>query len=298
MRAQHVWNLIEAWREGRGEGADRRIRSWAEEVQWYEDYADGSGSAPKGLVTANWNDITEWHGNERVEVSDIPSRVCSLFERCGLEINWCDEVSMCDGCYKAIQTEPDCFSFRPSFMVGDGEILCQECIADDPEPWLEQCSAEGHHWTLDNIDPAEHGYTLAFEGEYFIYADKLASLMQSRGFHQEQWLFTQSSSYECDVYVKDEAWEDYQAREAAKDEEQKRTAFKLCTPVTSARYHEAVECDEGWCPCCTDWTAEMCEPDATDRKCENGDCGRSWVVGAETAMLMGLIEVTDDSAED
>lgn len=292
---KHLSALIEAWREGRGEGRDRRIRSWAEEVQWFEDYADGSGgtAGEHGVVAANWNDITHWNGNERVEVSDIPSRMCDLFERHGYSIEWCDQVSSCCGCYKCIQTETDCMSWTPAFMVGDGEILCQECIADDPEPWLEQCASEDAHWSLDNIDPADHGWTLAFEERDFVYADRLADELKREGLERGDWLFTQSRSYECNVYVRDDAWESYREVQAKREAEQKATSFSISTPCSEARYLEARECYEGFCPCCRDWTAEQCEPDATDRECTGGDCGRSWVVGAEVALLRGLIEITD-----
>lgn len=297
MNAQHVWSLIEAWREGRGEGKDYPVRNWAEEVQWYEDYAEGSSGSEhtRGVVSANWNDLDVYDPatKKRVKVSDIPSRMCDLFERLGFLIEWSDQVTSCGGCGKCILTEPDCMSWGPGFMVGDGAIECAECCESNAEAWLDQCAEEGAHWNLDNIDPEQHGWTLAFEAEDFLYADKLAKVMKGRGFERGEWLFTQSRSYECDVYVKDDAYEEYLDREAAKETEQKETSFKLSTPMSMSRYREACECLEGFCPCCGDWTAEQCEPDAKDRKCEHGDCGRSWVVGAENAMIMGLIEIVD-----
>ena len=289
--ASHLFALVEAWREGKGEGSDYMIRSWAEEVQWYEDYAEGTHNTAGecGVVSANWNEIATWRNGERIVISDIPKRMGDLFERHGVSIEWCDTTAMCGGCYKCIQTEPDCMSWTPGFMVGDGEILCSGCIAEDPEPWLSQCSAEGHHWSINTVDPAEHGYVLAFEGRDFVYVDRLAADMERDGFYPKDWLFTQSRSYECDVYVKEDAWGAYQARQAAKEAAQKDTTFKLCIPVTAARYREAVECYEGWCPSCTDWTVESCEPDARDRHCDQ--CERDWAMGAEWAILSGLIEV-------
>lgn len=300
MNAQHVWNLIEAWRDGKGEGANWRIRNWAEEVQWYEDYAEGSsGSAhTRGVVSANWNDLTEYRKGgvnglgERVQISDIPSRMSDLFERLGFSIEWSDQVTSCHECGKCIQTEPDCWSWTPGFMVGDGTIECAECAESSAEAWLDQCAEESKHWTLSNIDPEEHGWTLAFETEDFVYADRLAAKMRARGFERGEWLFTQSHSYECDVYVKDEAYEAYLEREAAREASEKATVFK-CRPgeVSTSRWHEARECYEGWCPCCQDWTVDQCEPDAEDRKCEQ--CKHSWAVGAENALHMGLIEIVD-----
>ena len=106
----------------------RQLCSWANGVQWFEKYAD-KRDAPKGIVAANWNDLDTYNSETRTRetTSTIPSRMCRLFERYGVEIEWSDQVSTCDDCGGCIQTEPDCYSWTPEFTVGDGSIVCAEC---------------------------------------------------------------------------------------------------------------------------------------------------------------------------
>lgn len=42
-----------------------------------------------------------------------------------------DGYSTCGSCYGAIQTEPDCFSWTPDYVVGDGDIYCGCCSRMD-----------------------------------------------------------------------------------------------------------------------------------------------------------------------
>ena len=129
MTPRILFALVEAWRDGQGMGADRAISNWANDVQWYADYAD-KRHALHGVVSANWNDLDRYdrETRTRVNVSDVPSRVCRLLERFGVDIEWCDQVTSCSDCGNCIQTEPDCYSWTPEYVVGDGEILCTECI--------------------------------------------------------------------------------------------------------------------------------------------------------------------------
>lgn len=53
-------------------------------------------------------------------------------------------------------------------------------------------------------------------------------------------------------------------------------------------------CDgyDGICLACGEWTTGDCEPDAREYKCEA--CEELAVHGAEEALLMGRIEISDD----
>ncbi len=53
-------------------------------------------------------------------------------------------------------------------------------------------------------------------------------------------------------------------------------------------YDEAVEQSIGYCPVCEQFTREMTEPDAQGLDCNV--CETKFVVGAEQALMMGLIE--------
>lgn len=62
--------------------------------------------------------------------------------------------------------------------------------------------------------------------------------------------------------------------------------------VSMDEYNEASEAYIGWCPHCSDFTRDCTEPDAEEYDCpicENHD-----VVGAEQAVILGLIEPNFD----
>jgi hypothetical protein len=160
MTPNVLFELLRSWQDGRGP-----LASWANEVQWFESYADGR-DAPKGIVSANWNDLDRYDPDtrSRVKVSDVPRRVCALFERMGVEIEWCDQVTSCGGCGRCIQTEPDSYSWEPDYILTDGDIYCAECSTDDVAGSLEAC--EGEFWSVESIDPTDHGYVRLNEEPY------------------------------------------------------------------------------------------------------------------------------------
>ncbi len=58
--------------------------------------------------------------------------------------------------------------------------------------------------------------------------------------------------------------------------------------MTEFEYIEATEDYYGWCTLCMAFTRECTEPDAEGYDCP--ECYGDTVVGAEQALLMGLIE--------
>jgi uncharacterized cysteine cluster protein YcgN (CxxCxxCC family) len=170
--ARLLFDLIQKWESlpwNTGTALQKRLSSWANGVTWYESYADGR-EAPKGIVAANWNDLEgEWDPvtRTRAHVSDVPSRMCDLFEKYGVEIEWSDQVSSCDGCGKCIQTEPDSYSWQPEFVVGDGDITCAECAGDNAGELLEAIEGDPSQcWSIESIDPVDHGYVKVNEDSY------------------------------------------------------------------------------------------------------------------------------------
>ena len=66
---------------------------------------------------------------------------------------------------------------------------------------------------------------------------------------------------------------------------------KYFVEVEEADYHEATEHYMGWCPVCKEFTRDTTEPDATGYSCP--ECGQNEVVGAEQALIEGLIMFAD-----
>ena len=116
--------------------SDWRIRNSLEDIQLhYNGYAEPGYADPEcGLIaTGNWNEITEWRDGERKVISDVPARIARLFEKLGIEIEWSDEWATCENCGKLVRTEPDGYSWKPSYTLGEGELLCHECTEDETD---------------------------------------------------------------------------------------------------------------------------------------------------------------------
>jgi len=59
--------------------------------------------------------------------------------------------------------------------------------------------------------------------------------------------------------------------------------------VSLEDYEAATQDYLGWCPECGDFTRDSTEPDAENYDCP--ECEQDIVVGAENAMIMGLIDI-------
>ena len=57
--------------------------------------------------------------------------------------------------------------------------------------------------------------------------------------------------------------------------------------VSEQKYLDARDSYYGWCPSCGEFTRECTEPDAENYDCPK--CGQDVVVGADQAILLGLI---------
>jgi hypothetical protein len=129
-RAPHCFR---AWVQGKGyvndgsaeyDQADYVVQylhaatSEIENMTWAPAYAEPGYTQPaKGILLANWN--------------VLPSDVGPILERMGYSLEWSDEWSTCDECYKAVRTQPDSYDWRPSWTIINGsEMLCAACMKD------------------------------------------------------------------------------------------------------------------------------------------------------------------------
>jgi hypothetical protein len=121
---------------------DWKVRNAIESIQLhYNGYAEPGYSDPaSGLIAiGDWNDLTDWHDGQRWSVSNVPSRIAKLFEKLGIELEWCDEWVECSHCGKLVRCEPDEYYWKPFYTVGDGELWCHEC---EPEETNEEPDEE------------------------------------------------------------------------------------------------------------------------------------------------------------
>jgi hypothetical protein len=64
--------------------------------------------------------------------------------------------------------------------------------------------------------------------------------------------------------------------------------FTPPTRITASQYLQATKNYDGWCPVCQEFTRDCTEPDAEGYDCPT--CEQHTVVGAEQALLMGLVD--------
>lgn len=67
---------------------------------------------------------------------------------------------------------------------------------------------------------------------------------------------------------------------------------KCTVGVSECDYYEACEGSLGWCPDCGEFTRDCTEPDAEKYDCPV--CSANNVVGAEQALILGLIDIVDE----
>jgi len=110
----------------------------------YNGYAEPGYTDPEcGLIaTGNWNEITEYKDGQRSVISDLPARLGRLFEKMGIETEWSDEWASCSDCGKLVRTEPDSYSWKPSYTLGEGELLCHECKTEEPDDESDESDDE------------------------------------------------------------------------------------------------------------------------------------------------------------
>lgn len=144
-----------------------------EEMQVYVGYAEPGYGTLEGddvIVTGNFNAITRHDSRNgqyhSVVMDDIAARAGKVLEKAGIAIEWNDEWTDCSGCNRLVRISADSYSWTPSYVMGDCEVICAECVEEDPEEHLESlegCPDKAN--TLAGIHPEEHGYICLGEFE-------------------------------------------------------------------------------------------------------------------------------------
>lgn len=121
-------------------------------ILYGDGYAEPGYKDPEsGLIAlANWNNF---------------EREGMLLEKLGVETEWEDEWTYCHNCEKLVRTQPDSYCWRPYYYMFDyGDILCGDCILEDPEEYLTRLEGDPRKAiTFDGIDLEEYGYKLLYE---------------------------------------------------------------------------------------------------------------------------------------
>lgn len=135
------------------------------------EYAEPGYSIPEGkycILAGDWNE-----GNSGIELCkalniDISNEKTVLeFLEKEFDLQWADEWAQCYECMKFVRTQPDDYSWSPSYAIQNGcELLCLECI-DYPELLEEYINDANKAWNFDvkylidadfeKIDDSWHG---------------------------------------------------------------------------------------------------------------------------------------------
>ena len=143
-----------------------------------EGYAEPGYDDPKSGIIAfgNWNAVTRYDGQKFQTIDDAPARLAKLLERLGVELEWADEWTCCDGCGKAVRTKPNSYSWRPSYIDdGCGTLICGDCVRADPAEYLRSLEGRSDTCLTADIDLGECGYVLVEGGfEHGLYGGQTA----------------------------------------------------------------------------------------------------------------------------
>lgn len=114
----------------------------------------------------NGLEIDYYQGNNEPGYDDQPffaadwnpksmQRIGVLLEKIGYDIEWSDEWAVCDDCYKGIRTSPDSYGWEPSFIMGDGYLVCHECAIENLEDYIVNFTNDKrraiHSWMIEPV---------------------------------------------------------------------------------------------------------------------------------------------------
>lgn len=108
-------------------------------------------------VFGNWNP----RNGDFKDTRAVMPRLGKILEEMGFETEWCDEWATCGECYGAVRTSPDCYSWEASYYMGDGWIICRECIEGNTarqEEIIQEQEDNTRGCVPSWIDLEEHGY--------------------------------------------------------------------------------------------------------------------------------------------
>ena len=136
-----------------------KILDWADrnykDIDFYPGCAE-MGYEDKPVIAANWNNLKALGNYIENAYDDI-------------ELEWSDEWSYCNDCYKAIRISPDSYGWESSYVwISDCEIICHECIKNDPGALIDEYKNDTDRavpsWAYDLIE--KEGFICYSPDEY------------------------------------------------------------------------------------------------------------------------------------
>jgi hypothetical protein len=119
-------------------------------------YAESGYDTPNSgiIVLANWSSHKY---NSKDKADNTMPRLAKLLEYFGASLEWIDEWFVCN-CGKCVRVLPNSYDWKSSSWISDGEVICRECVLENPDDYLGYLQGnERAALTLD-IDLAAYGY--------------------------------------------------------------------------------------------------------------------------------------------
>lgn len=187
-RVQWILDIAKRMAEKNG---DRQSLNRLDDIVMHGEYGEPGYSTDKDLIlTGNWNP-KDFNNKE----DDLVLRVGNILEKF-CELEWEDEWTSCHDCGKLVRTEPDSYSWTASYAVLDEcELVCHNCIKEDPIPFLEEMEGDSRKAVTFNINLEDHGYVKvngnSYENGWYGTEDdpkEIARDLRSKGI--ERFIFT------------------------------------------------------------------------------------------------------------
>ncbi len=140
------------------------VKSRLEEIEIYYGCSEPGYDEDSGYALGNWNDVRkEINGVTYIDKTVV--RLGAIFEKLGFNIEWNDEWTSCYDCNKIVRTQPDCYSWTPSYIFDDDacEIICRNCVEEDPERILHVFEGNPDKALTIDIDLSDYGYSLLMD---------------------------------------------------------------------------------------------------------------------------------------
>jgi hypothetical protein len=155
-----MWDRATRIIEAGKSATDTQAGEWRmEEIRLAPGYAE-PGYTGEVVALGNWNSITRYDSadNSHETLDVTPVRVGELLEKAGVEIEWSDEWAECHDCQKVVRTQPDSYSWTPSYILTEDGIFCEGCTLEDPEAYLADLDGNTDRAITLDINPEDHGY--------------------------------------------------------------------------------------------------------------------------------------------
>lgn len=122
------------------------MEDWLDDCDTITDYASAYSepgyTLPEGkmVIFGSWwgQSLSRKEDPTYVKANDPVLRLATVLERSGHVLEWHDEWWTCGECGNAIRTTADSYSWTPSYvLLHECEVVCVECIAADPEEYVQ-----------------------------------------------------------------------------------------------------------------------------------------------------------------